>query len=513
MSVFKKVAVQDHQRNTFDMSHELNMSMTMGKLTPMLCQEVIPGDVFKLTSSMLARFAPLISPVMHRVDIKTEFFFVPTRLIWEDYEEFFTGGKTGLETPVIPYLNITNTNKASFYEGSLADYLGIPPVPSTATVNGNKRVVSLPFRAYAKIHQDYYRDPNLGADYEIPTVSGEEPSGSVNSIIALRKRCYEKDYFTSCLGDTQRGSEMEIPVGSFTPEYRNYTDVTETIGGGDAEGNLHADSAHMQDASNNDVITKNLLDPQVVDGANTINELRIAARLQEWKELAMRAGYRYIEQVRAFFGVRSSDSRLQRPEYLGGGKQAMVISEVLNTSDTVNAAQGEMSGHGLSVGQGHGFSRSFEEHGYVIGLVTVIPRTGYQQGLQRMWSRLTKEDFLFPQFSQLGEQAVLNKEVYFDYTSVSDDENEDTFGYQSRYAEYKHQPSRTAGEMHTSLSHWNLNRIFDSRPGLNNTFMEVNSDDQERIFAVQDGSDNIYIQIYHKLKAMRKLPYFGVPKL
>lgn len=505
--IFKSTRMSRNKRSKFQMNHTVSQSQRIGELVPFFCKEVTPGDTVKVGSDVLARFAPMISPVFHNVDVKTEFFFVPNYLIWEEWDKFITGGKTGLEEPVMPFIRINESRRQYVREGSLMNYLGVPAVPSGVTIVGDHLLNSLPLRAYLKIWIDYYQEDRLSTT-EVDTFSGEETS--LFNLTTLRTRRYEKDYFTSCQTETQLGSEMEIPIGSFSPQYADVGLPVDNTGTGTSGDVVGSNPDLLIGGSPGNI--QNLENPQIIDGAQTVNDLRIAVKLQQLKELMMRVGSRYYEQILGIFGVKPDDRRLDRCVFLGGGKQPVVISEVLNTSDTANAVQGEMSGHAVSAGQGHGFSYNFNEHGFVIGIVSVVPKPGYQQGLPKMFFRNDKYDFLWPSLGNLGEQPVYNKELYYDWNDSS--ENDDEFGYQSRYADYKYMPSRVAGEMCSSLSHWTMNRIFENRPQLNLTFLGVDSADFERVFAVQDEDvDNVYIQIYNRVDVLTQLPYYGIPSL
>ncbi|QXP44136.1 MAG: major capsid protein [Arizlama microvirus] len=523
MNLFESVQHSRPKSNAFDLSHEVKLSCNMGELIPIFLEEIVPGDKFRVSSEIFLRTVPLLAPIMHRVNVYCHYYFVPNRLIWENWENFITGGESGTDASVMPKLGITEALKSQFAEGSLAEYLGIP-VPSV-TVTGTHSISALPFRAYQLIYNDYYRDQNLEAKIDIKKTDTVLAAEQI-ALTTLRLRAYEKDYFTSCLPWAQRGAPVTLPVNSsFSPQYLPTSTVEATAGGAalTASSPIKTSVAvsvpnslvSTRSGSDVNVTIKNLVDPQVITSTSvTINELRVAVRLQEWLEKNARAGARYIESILAHFGVRSSDARLQRPEYLGGGKQAVQISEVLNTGgdSAESIPQGTMAGHGISVGKSNQFTKSFEEHGYVIGIMSVVPRTAYQQGIPKTFNRFNKLDYFFPEFAHLGEQAVLNKELYNDYNTVTN-YNTSTFGYQSRYAEYKYQQSRVAGQFATSLNYWHLGRKFAGPPVLNNTFIKANPVDMQRIFPVSDSSDKLLIQVYNDSKAIRPMPVFGTPTL
>lgn len=517
---FDVIPINAPKRNVFDLSHEVKMTFNMGELIPFLCLETVPGDTFICDSEVLIRFAPMLAPIMHRVDVYTHFFFVPNRIIWDEWEDFITGGEDGLDATAIPTITINQDNKEWFEKGRLPDYLGIPPIDPLSTVDGEIEINALPFKAYLEIYNEYYRDQNLIDEVGFSW-------GTVATTV--RKRAWERDYFTSALPWTQRGSEVELPLGISAPIETSsaYVEGIRKVGGAlpPDNGALKALNGTLVDVNDNGLYWKgeNWSADLSSATAATVNELRRAIRIQEWLEKSARGGSRYAEQILIHFGVKSSDARLQRPEYLGGGKQNVVISEVLNTAvsrstaagtvDQVLTPQGEMTGHAISIGKSNEFKAYFEEHGYVIGIISVMPKTAYQEGIPKMFSREDKFDFYFPEFAQLGEQEIKMKELVIDYEDNSD--RDTVFGYQSRYVEYKQQPSRVAGDMRDDYAHWHLGRIFGagvSNVPLNQSFIECNP--SHRIFAVTDPDiDKVICQIYNKVKAIRPMPYFNVPTI
>lgn len=498
-NLFNTVLAKRPKSNVFDLSHDVKLSFDMGQLVPIMCMEAVPGDKFNVSNESMLRFAPLIAPIMHKVDVYTHTFFVPNRILWSGWEDFITGGRDGNAAPAFPVFNRTVT------PSSLADYLGLPLASSNIQVSG------LPFAAYQCIYNEYYRDQNLIAPVPFELVDGLNPTGSFGTI---RNRAWQHDYFTSALPWAQRGDAVNLPLISENADIEVLRNNANTANDFSAEGVVGTDPAvafaHNRLSDNSSISPDRLY----IDGediqtqATTINDLRRAFRLQEWLEKNARGGARYIESILSHFGVRSSDARLQRPEYLGGSKQPMVISEVLQTSESSATAQGNMSGHGISVGAGRSFSYRCEEHGYVMTIMSVMPKTAYQQGIPRHFLKTDKLMYYWPSFAHLGEQEILNKELYVGFDAADNE----TFGYTPRYSEYKYMDSRVAGEFRNELSYWHMGRIFSSRPNLNENF--VTADPTTRVFAVIEESNNkIYAHVYHKIKAIRPMPKYGTPAI
>lgn len=510
---FEQIKINKPGKNVFDRSHEVNLSCNMGKLIPFLCEEILPGDKYIVNSEILVRFQPMLAPIMHRIDVYTHFFFVPNRIIWSDWEEFITGGEDGLDAKSVPTIPISNALKAYWDEYMLGDYLGIPPVPQVPTVSATKNINSLPFRAYQQIWNDYYRDQNI----EQEIIVDDDPA--IADLVEIRNRAWEKDYFTSALPWAQRGGEVEISLGLSAPldyvtgGYNQLRSRTSGTVAANFDQNLQTDaSGDIVDISANDLNIDNSDSLQTdLSGAvgSTVNEFRQLVKIQQWLEANARGGSRYIEQILSHFGVRSSDARLQRAEYLGGGRQPVVISEVLSTVEATGAPQGQMTGHGLSVGKSNKFTKSFEEHGYVFGIISVMPKPSYQQGIHKMFTRSDNLDFYWPEFAQLGEQEIEDHELYIDYADVG---TNNTFGYQSRYAEYKYADNRVCGDMRSTLEFWHMGRIFASKPSLNESFIQCNP--THRVFAVTDEDEHkLIIQIWNQIKAIRPIPYFNIPTI
>lgn len=517
--MFNSVRIKKPVKSKFDLTHEKKFSGRMGKLIPIMAQEVLPGDKFSVSSELFIRFAPMLAPIMHRVNATIHYFFVPNRLVWDEWEDFITKGRLGTSAPVAPYLPLVEATKAASVKGSLMDFMGVPDL-SAGTFGANEiRVSALPFRAYQLVYDEYYRDQNLTASLDISKASGSVGTTTeFDKLTAMRIRAWEKDRFTSALPFTQRGSDVLIPMegvadsadidystqSSYLPTPAATGDIS-VLGPGAGVGTLHVNGEGAGRIENIDSITFS-------NATITINDLRRAARLQEWLEKNAVAGGRYVEQLKVHFNVKSSDARLQRPEYLGGGKAPVVISEVLSTATDSDIEtippQGNMSGHGVAVGHSNRFRRFFEEHGHIIAMLSVLPRTAYQQGLPKHLQRFDPFDYAFPEFANIGEEPILKRELMIDFADFA--AYDEVFGYQSRYSEYKYSPSTVHGDFKDTLNFWHMGRIFESPPSLETPFIEA--DPTDRIFAVTD-VDNMYCQILNKVHAIRPLPYFGTPML
>ena len=554
-NIFNSIRLRRPKRNVFNLSYENKLTMNMGELVPIMCMPIVPGDKFRVNTEALVRLAPLVAPMMHRVNVYTHYFFVPNRLVWNEWEDFITKGIDGDDAPVFPSFALASDWVAKYpnelIDGSLWDYLGMPSVKSIGGVrmaNGNVngvdlpaafRCSALPFRAYQLIYNEYYRDQNLTDPIEFSLDSGiVSVSTGEKALLQLRRRAWEKDYFTSALPWLQRGPEVTVPVGGA------FGDVVldKSVGSQQFIGNSGnrfipsasgtngmlqiGDLGHVPDVSGQLMAgngagdfsqqSKVWFDPNGTLKVNgdeagiSIQDLRTSNALQRWFERNARGGSRYIEQILAHFGVRSSDARLQRPQFLGGGKMPVAVSEVLQTSSTdATSPQANMAGHGISAGVNNGFRHYFEEHGYVIGLMSIMPRTGYQQGVPRDFTKFDNMDFYFPEFAHLSEQEIKNQELFVSSDSTY---NEGTFGYTPRYAEYKYHESEAHGDFRGNMSFWHLNRIFSEKPNLNTTFVECNP--SNRVFATsQTPDDKFWVQIYQDVKALRLMPKYGTPML
>ena len=489
------------RRNLFNLSCYKLLSCDMGELVPCNVLEVLPGDAVQMATSCLIRVSPLLAPVMHPVHVKIHHWFVPHRLVWDDWETFITGGPDGNDASTFPTISIDSTVGAA---GGLADYLGFPTKSS-----GSYTSSALPFRGYDLIFNEWYRDADLTTELVIDTTSGTDTTTETD----LQNVAWEKDYFTSARPWTQKGADVTVPLSGSAPVtgigVQNAPDginksVTESDGStptySDAWATDTATNVWVEESSTNN--QPNIFaDLSSATGAN-IADVRNAFAIQRYKEARARYGSRYSEYLR-YLGVRSSDARLQRPEYLGGGRQVIQFSEVLATAETATTTDvGDLKGHGIAAVRSNRFRRFFEEHGYVFSLLSVKPRTMYSQGIPRSYNRRTKEDFWQKELEHIGQQAILNKEIYEPHATP-----EGTFGYQDRYDEYCRCSSGVLGEFREStLDFWHMSRQFASDPALNNTF--VKSNPTKRVHAVQT-KDVLWVMANHSVQARRMLSKTG----
>lgn len=492
------------KRYKHSLSHYKLATFDMGELIPVGCYEVLPGDTIQQRSSALLRVSPLLAPVMHPVIVRMHHWFVPYRLVWDGWEEFITGGPDGEggDSGEFPYIGADSVT--GFDEGSLADYLGIPPgVPSI-------EVSALPFRAYQLIWNEFYRDQDLQTPVVVSKASGEDTTGVT---LTGHKLCsWEKDYFTAARPWPQKGPDVTLPLGTTAPvsladDGKPLFDLgggaegqieTTSIGANTMRFNQNAGAAGFEIIWKNPKLQVSLEDATAVD----INTVRRAFAIQRYQEARAQYGSRYTEYLR-YLGVRSSDARLQRPEYLGGGKQTIAFSEVLQSSPDVDTGTsedvgvGELKGHGISAMRSRRYRRFFEEHGVVLTLMSVRPRTMYQDGLPRMWSRRTKEDFWQKELERIGQQEVYSREVFAEADGAG---GSDVFGYQDRYAEYRHIQSQVSGEFRSILDFWHLGRQFTAAPSLNGDF--VRCIPSKRVNAVQT-NDVLWVMVNNSIQARR----------
>lgn len=542
--LFSQIPSTQIPRSVFDRSHGYKTTFDSGFLVPFYVDEVLPGDSFKLTATLFARLATPIVPFMDNLYLETFFFFVPNRLVWDNWQRFNGEQKNPTDSTdfLIPTVSGTNVQNQTLW-----DYFGLP-----TNVNKALKVNALPFRAYNLIFNEWFRDENLQESLKVPTGDGPDDL----SDYSLVRRGKRHDYFTSCLPWPQKGPGVEISIGGSANVSGSLTSWPGSI-----SYNISADGGATVNPSE---VSLKLFPETMVSGTGnstsasfsqsaflgsdfsvhtsrgnvsvtavrgdlsgfgftgkadlssavpiSINDLRQAFQIQKLYERDARGGTRYTEILRSHFGVISPDARLQRPEYLGGSSARISINPVQQTSATNETTpQGNLAAFGVVSDSFHGFSKSFVEHGYVFGFVNVRADLTYQQGLNRMWSRQGRFDFYWPVLAHLGEQAVLNKEIYAQGTADDDK----VFGYQERYAEYRYYPGQITGKFRSTdpqpLDSWHLAQSFSSLPTLSSQFIQDNPP-VKRVVAVTSEPQFLF-DSYIRLKCARPMPVYSVPGL
>lgn len=540
--MFNTVKVTKAKQSWFDLGHEKRLTVVAGKLVPILCLEALPHDRFKGRTNVLVRLAPLLAPIFDVLLVYIHYFFSPNRHVWADWEKFITGGRLGngidpVTAPVPPYLRINYMLVGDSYnEGSLADYLGVPifkDLPGySPTDYPTARLDVMPFLHYQWIYQNYYRDRNITTDTRedlFPLPSGNAQSYfETNLFEQLKFRNWAKDYFVSALPFAQRGEEVLLPIeasGIVSYGIPSITGATSLLNGGDITigGAFMGSNSIDGDASaggNTQIVEIDNIDEVLIDSSGvSIQDFRAAYALQVWFELNAIAGSRYTESIQAHFGVRPQDSRLQRPEYLGGGRVPIKINEVVSTAwayndDSVPVPQANMAGHGVVYGDTNSFSYFCHEHGFIFGILSITTRASYHQGLSKMWRRRSFLDYPWPTFAKLGEQQVDKAELFAGTDQLEPIPGTDEiqlFGYQSRYADWKSVPSTNHGAFHSTMLYWTLTRHFTTAPEIGLDFNTMQAVDTERIFAVPEPGDNFWLYLFNDIKVKRSLPYYGTP--
>lgn len=529
----------DIARSTFRRDHSVKLSFNVGDVIPFYVDEVLPGDTFQLKTSMVARLQTLLTPMMDNLYLDTYFYFVPNRIVWQHWRELMGENTQSAWIPTAEYSVPQVTAPSGGWSiGSIADYMGIPTGIENLSVN------ALPFRAYALVMNEWFRDENLSDPLNIPiddaTLAGSNGTNYITDVVKGGmpfKAAKFHDYFTSALPAPQKGPDVTIPVspgtnypvvpladsvpdGLIKDQIYNASFVNGTPGlatlGFLANGQQDPTYAGGS-ASSGYPIINNLW--AINDGsvsAATINQLRMAFQVQKLYEKDARGGTRYIEILKSHFGVTSPDARLQRPEYLGGNRIPVNINQVVQSSATQSDGTplGDTAAFSVTTDVHGDFIKSFVEHGFVIGIMVARYDHTYQQGLERFWSRRDRLDYYFPVFANIGEQPILNKEIYAQGTAQDDE----VFGYQEAWADYRYKPSRVAGEMRskapTSLDVWHLADEYTQLPKLSDAWIREDKTNVDRVLAVTSSASNqMFADLYIQCKATRPMPVYSIPGL
>lgn len=569
INIFRQVPKANLPRTTFNMSHQVKFSGEFGRAYPIFCQEVIPGDRWDISADHFARLAPMIAPVMHDFDVRMHWFFVPTRLLWDDFEDWMTGGRTGTwreDNPdAFPVLTLTGLVDAGFtkyrqFLGTLFDFMGLGFANTSATAGfspaAGQTISALPFRAYWLIFNYFFRDQNVQDEIPVSTASGGDDVTTLEEVSNMQffdtddclfRVAWDKDYFTSATLTPQRGPQVYVPIGSSAP-------IVTSAGMGNTQlqevsANSYYDTSTSDDARPNSLIDLGIEGMRWTEGSfgttgfgqlrdgegrilehshaldvsklsadlsgsagAAVDDVREAFALQRFFERMQVVGSRFSEFLRGIFGTNAGDARLQMPEYLGTWQNPFMINNVSQTSATEEGSpQAQYAGNGMSSQRNETISKAFPEHGYLIGLYVAMPRNGYSQGISKILSRKEWLDFFNPYFEHIGEQPVMMSELYY-RPGISPNEDE-IFGYQSQYADYKFINSHMHGEFKDYLDFWTASRVFDVKPTLSPQFVYFNKEEStDRVFALVD-EPKFYVQLDIKAFATRSMSAYSTPRI
>lgn len=503
-NVFNTVMVKRPGKNAFDLSHSHTTSFNMGELIPISAVTCIPGDYMNVQHAAQVRFQPMLSPVFARFNTKVHTWFVPYRLLWESFDQWVSN-QDNLATQT-PYATIGAAEGSIVYT-RLMNYMGIPNPADIPTSSTNQQIVLWYFAAYQFIWNQRYRSEQLQSEIDWSLINGD--NGLNDELFELRKVGWNPDYLTGCLPEPQSGAAVDIPIGGFddVPVFRKagvgISDTTLT--GAPQNQNLDTGTPNgTPGIADGDMFAQT---SDLIGGQATLNDLRTSSAIQRFLEILNRAGTRFKEFIKGVYGEDVADYRIGDPEFVHGTSTPVAISEVLNTTGTDDAPQGEMAGHGIAYLSGNAKGYKCTEHGVMMTLAYVMPLTSYQQGIDREFLKLDPLEWWNPQWDGLGEQAVSNQEVYA-YSANPDI----TFGYNPKGSEYRYRNSLTTGDFQTNLDNWVMTRKFTALPGLNNDFIEANP--THRIFAVTDPTvQKLLAQFIVGIIASRPMSKYGTPKL
>lgn len=554
-NIFNSVKVRAPKYNVFNLSHGTKFSCNFSKLIPFMCQEVLPGETWTVSTQGFVRFLPLVTPMMHHIDVKMWYFFVPNRLVNEHWRDFITYGVDGPNASLAPkfakpFVDVVTNNilgtggklsYTDFSDGSLMDFLGFPTPSASdwdnfAGTDGVPSVDLMPFIGYHLIYNEYFINRNVQSNLDSSLEKAREYVGKQSLtgnewLFKLHDVNWNMDYFTSCLPFVQRGVAAPIPISGnielLNNDYNGASTVAKPSQGEaptqpydsdiktDESSNLQADRIDGSGAQNIQLDITGHTEARFSGSTATINDLRWATRLQNWMEKSARVGSRYIEQIKAHFGVTSSDARQQRPELLGAGQFPIVISDVEQTSDTnqQTTPQGNLAGKGTGFGISKGWKKNFEEHGFLFGIMTISPRAVYKNIFPRQFLRFNPMDYYFPEFQYLGEQSVTKREVSPSFKNSDSAYNNSLFGYQQRFAEYRYIPSTVHGDFKSdaALSKWVMCREL-GKVALNDDFVRQQVD-YNNFADVSDGSDHCLVELWNDVKASRPMDIYATPTL
>lgn len=559
-NIFTTMSSTPQEFSTFDLSHQNMLTMKQGALVPILLQECVPGDRFNIAHNQMVRMQPMLAPIMTEVGVQTYFFFVPHRILYDEkygsdktnpWVQFIRGGDDGVTIKPLPHLASIPLNALSdqldvmetIGTSSLWDYLGLPAytnlnddIPWDQQVTPNN-ILLQPFMAYHKVWNDYFRYESIQPEFDFLqhlkigvnnfTDIDNNPS-FFKELFSLKYKAWEHDKFTSALPSPQRGAPVTLPIYGQAPlrydhnlgntKFNDNATGTPIDTGSYVGYGVLNESGYLQNDSFVDV---NITDNHYVDlsgaVATTVQDFRKAIKLQEWLEIGMRSGTRYFEFIQAYAGIHVQDARLQRSEFIGGSKNTILISEVLQTAQDPNGVSplADMAGHGINIGNSKGsFAKFVEEYGYIIGLACILPRTNYKNNVPKLFQKLDKFDYFTAQFQHVGEQAIENQEVNYNWLQSASELNEDTFGYIPRYSDYKFENNKIHGDFANNLNHWVWTRNFSPFESIPLDAPFIESRIGNDIFAVElQTSDHFLCHFNFNISAKRQMNYLGEPKL